>query len=1141
MSVTTNPGPIVLLTLRDLSLALNRATALNPSKDFTRVIPNPSKGYVLGGLGIATAGKSLPSPVRYGAITLTPRPQVAHIGQSSGVNQALGRAYDHPGVRFGDRSKGSARPLSADGAQTFHFSHSYISKTSPILELIKAARGGRRYSNSKATEHLLYIERDGAAEKIGKDKEFLEFDLDTEGDEFEKLARAAAGRSAGGQQDYLERPGAVERTPVHNLSDDELDKLEYASFGNIGDTLEERRHFWNALERFEQEPQGDQVSIKFVDHPEWWELAVQNLQAAPTHLRSELERQAAAGEPADFRKKLPTQAALAIHEWAVALDHEAPITITPGRGGRIQNRIIAELPWELDGRERLEIVRNFTNKLAEKGLPFWAVIHAPDDNNDKRNFHVHIVYSDRPAARMKDPDKPNGPELWDFEIRKEKVYKNYTRRVVHPYAQNKLPEVSVGKESDAWVPILREHWEKVSNAVMERVGIAKRYDARSYEAMGIQFDPLKHIPSKTFNKERKGELTEDGVALARRQWQIMQDRLVAAHQKRAARRQRLLDDMAKKAKAVLAEKSPYKDIALTEADRLIKLMNRVGARLTYDELHQDLGRLIVDRIASRPKLIIDEDRRKAEKSPGRTKLKGGQGHGQTTRAPEDKGGATQPVGPAAREAMTFLLEVFGRAVYLDGQSRTQVDQTQSQLNNILKRLDHLIAHPTRHPLDRRDPGFIDWSIVDPAPEVIAERKQEKMDRVIAGIQSYVEAALPRIQSQFDAPSPAPAPGPVSAPAPINKDNAPQGPAPLRATSAPVRNDPAKSSSTRSAAPAPTLAPAPAPSVLRDPVQKPADVGAAQSPALGSPPPAAPARPLDRTERPRKARFRPEPFYKPAEKERPPAAAQARNPGATPINSPAAAPVAAPVNSAVKPPAPNNSKPADGIKAGEPGNSRSASGVISNNSPGQGNSAPVNIPVRDNSAAAAATPGSRAPAPQTGINPKGPAAPAALSSTRPAPVTAPSSAPAAKPQVQLTPEPKAQPGAASEPKKEPAPVRTAPAPTPQPVPAQPGRPAGKDDARPASATKPAVTPAPVAPLRPTLNPAPVAPQRPAAPAPAPTRVLEPSAARPQPQGTIVVGKPLNPAPKPIEPIVIDARKLPKKKKGRGKGRDDGPEI
>ena len=106
----------------------------------------------------------------------------------------------------------------------------------------------------------------------------------------------------------------------------------------------------------------------------------------------------------------------------------------------------------------------------------------------------------------------------------------------------------------------------------------------------------------------------------------------------------------------MGSQSPYKDIALKEVERLTKLVDRVGARISVSEMYQDLGRMVVDRVASRPKLIIDADREKNNKSPGRTKSKGGQGHGQTTQAPKDKNGATQPVGRAAREAMTFLME-----------------------------------------------------------------------------------------------------------------------------------------------------------------------------------------------------------------------------------------------------------------------------------------------------------------------------------------------------------------------------------------------------------------------------------------------------------------------------------------------------
>jgi hypothetical protein len=200
--------------------------------------------------------------------------------------------------------------------------------------MIKAARGGRRYIDPTATAHLLYIERDGAAEKVAKEKEYPGYDPDVAEDRIAIMEREAEGRSAEAQQDYLERPGAVERTTIRNLSDDELDALEYASFGTIGATIDERRHFWNAVNAIEKSPQGDTLTIRFADHPEWWDLATQNLNKAPKEVRSALKDQQVKGAPADISGKYPTPTAFAIHQWAVSLLPEAPIEIEPGRGGR---------------------------------------------------------------------------------------------------------------------------------------------------------------------------------------------------------------------------------------------------------------------------------------------------------------------------------------------------------------------------------------------------------------------------------------------------------------------------------------------------------------------------------------------------------------------------------------------------------------------------------------------------------------------------------------------------------------------------------------------------------------------------------------------------------------------------------------
>lgn len=81
---------------------------------------------------------------------------------------------------------------------------------------------------------------------------------------------------------------------------------------------------------------------------------------------------------------------------------------------RVQSRLIVELPHEASPQARHDIVRAFTSRLEAMGLPYWAALHAPGRDNDSRNFHAHIVYSESPAKRM--VESGTGKEVWDFEI-----------------------------------------------------------------------------------------------------------------------------------------------------------------------------------------------------------------------------------------------------------------------------------------------------------------------------------------------------------------------------------------------------------------------------------------------------------------------------------------------------------------------------------------------------------------------------------------------------------------------------------------------------------------------------------------------------------------------------------------------------
>ncbi len=162
------------------------------------------------------------------------------------------------------------------------------------------------------------------------------------------------------------------------------------------------------------------------------------------------------------------------------------------------DRIIAELPHEIGARQRLAIVKAFTGKLAAKGFPFWAVVHAPDARNDARNVHVHIVYYDRPARQMPHPD--TGAPSWDFAITCERRRANRTRVLTRPYRQPK----DRASHDRTWIRELRLHWGSCCNAVLAEAGIAKRYDLRAYATIGIAQAPGVHIPSAAVYKERKG-------------------------------------------------------------------------------------------------------------------------------------------------------------------------------------------------------------------------------------------------------------------------------------------------------------------------------------------------------------------------------------------------------------------------------------------------------------------------------------------------------------------------------------------------------------------------------------------------------------------------------------------------------------
>lgn len=157
------------------------------------------------------------------------------IGRANGLqNGEFAREVSQGIVRPGLRQSKSARPTAADGSQSFHFRMTYVTVADSFRAAAEKSAGA-----GTAAAHSKYIERDGAAET---------FSIDHPAD----ASLAAASQS------YIEREASNQTVVV-------------SSFGNIGDTYEQRVEFWTEVEKLEKPKQPKRLVVNPDLDAEFWD------------------------------------------------------------------------------------------------------------------------------------------------------------------------------------------------------------------------------------------------------------------------------------------------------------------------------------------------------------------------------------------------------------------------------------------------------------------------------------------------------------------------------------------------------------------------------------------------------------------------------------------------------------------------------------------------------------------------------------------------------------------------------------------------------------------------------------------------------------------------------------------------------
>lgn len=390
-----------------------------------------------------------------------------------------GRWYTAPNFAvpgpFGDR------PISPDGHVSFHFAITTVSKSSSGKSVVADSRGKVSETDRSPGDHDKYVARDGAVMTIGP----AEFDR------------------------YAARD---------NVTDLVSGEPEVALMSNISLDPAVRATFWNAVHATARKSGPDRLILdpSRGTKKEWSALA------AAEDVSPDLRQVAARFANGERKRKaeFPMTAAEAketielICRFIPRADRKkGPVRFARGRKGRTQYRLEMELPDGIDDAARVRVMVKVAEEVEATGAMYTIALHEPDEHNDERNFHLHLVAHDRPAKLIENQ--------WDFTIATDVegqsgrvTFKDRSRKVVIP----RLMTSSNRGDFETFLKDLRGRYADFCNEELLAAGQTRLFDPRKYSEMGIDRKPTKALGSRLFPLEAAGVPTKVGTNNAEIIW-----------------------------------------------------------------------------------------------------------------------------------------------------------------------------------------------------------------------------------------------------------------------------------------------------------------------------------------------------------------------------------------------------------------------------------------------------------------------------------------------------------------------------------------------------------------------------------------------------------------------------------------------
>lgn len=177
--------------------------------------------------------------------------------------------------------------------------------------------------------------------------------------------------------------------------------------------------------------------------------------------------------------------------------------IEKSKNSQLARNLLFTLPRELNEEDRIKLISEFIEEnFTSKGMIADCNIHNPLASDNEEQPHAHILLT------LREIDKQG---KWKPKCRKEYILDENGEKIKLKSGNYKSRKVNLNDwnepdKAKEW----RENFSKKANEYLEKNGIVKRIDPRTFEEQGREELPQIHLGTASYQMEKKGIKTERG-------------------------------------------------------------------------------------------------------------------------------------------------------------------------------------------------------------------------------------------------------------------------------------------------------------------------------------------------------------------------------------------------------------------------------------------------------------------------------------------------------------------------------------------------------------------------------------------------------------------------------------------------------